>query len=239
MESTLPLSFEDYDKTAYLLKFGKKKHLEELKNGRIRFSNLEIYKDYENNKSIGDSDEGLTDILQQKDIMQIIFSHPLINSGKSIDVTNQIKEVKNYVNLHKYISCFTYFTQKDILEKSIFSDQILEEEEWDYVLWIMNSNKVVNELMSKLNKYNVKFGKVNYLDYSQSHHNLNEFSKSKNYEYQKEIRFSISYNGESEDFIKRVNEKTIEITIEPLQAVIIPTKEFREGFIIEYYKEGK
>lgn len=233
MEYTLPLNFEDYNKTAYLLKFGKKKHLEELKNGRIRFSNLEIYKDYENNKTIGDLDEGLTDIVQQKDIVQILFSHPLINGGKSFDVTNQVKEVKNYVSQHKYISCFTYFTQKDIIEKSIFSDQILGEDEWDYVLWIMNSNKVVNELMSKLQKYNVKFGKVNYLDYSQSQHNLNEFSKSKNYAYQKEIRFSISYNGESEDFIKQVNEKTIEITIEPLQAIIIPTREFREGFIIE------
>ena len=205
---------------------------------KLHFSNLEIYKDYENNKTIGDLDEGLTDIVQQKDIVQILFSHPLINGGKSFDVTNQVKEVKNYVSQNKYVSCFTYFTQKDIIEKSIFSDQILAEEEWDYVLWIMDSNKVVNEIIAKLQKYNVKFGKVNYLDYSQSHHNLNEFSKSKNYEYQKEIRFSISYNGESEDFIKRINEKTIEITIEPIQAVIIPTKEFREGFIIENYKEG-
>lgn len=60
--SELTLHFEDYDQTGYLIRFGHKDHLEQILNGKIRFTSLKKYQRDEN-KNIGDVNEGVRTFL--------------------------------------------------------------------------------------------------------------------------------------------------------------------------------
>ena len=82
----LTLHFEDYDQTGYLIRFGHKEHLEQILNGKIRFTNLKKYQRDEN-KNIGDVNEGVRTFLHQNGELKITFSHPLLEHGKEIDIT--------------------------------------------------------------------------------------------------------------------------------------------------------
>lgn len=229
---SINLHFDDYDKTSYLIKFGKKEHLQQIINGKIRFTNLKIYQQTEN-RNIGDADENVTDILHQDGNLKILFKHPYIENGNEIDVSNSVISMKNFSNPEKYVSCFSYFTAKDIFENNIFSDKILEENEWCDVLLILESKLFVSTVEQILSKNNVIFSPVRYIDYSKNQHRLNEFSKSVEYEHQKEIRFSIEYNNDNSN-IKRIDNNTLEINLgRQFLGVIIPAKEFRESFFIE------
>lgn len=46
----LNMHFDDFSESFYLIKFGKKEHLEQIQNGVIRFSHIDKYKEIENEK---------------------------------------------------------------------------------------------------------------------------------------------------------------------------------------------
>lgn len=230
--SSVSLYFDDYNESYFLIRFGKKEYLEEIQSGKIRFSTLMKYRSIENN-NIGDMDEGLTSIHYTDDNTKILYSHPCINNGKAIDVTGAILSIRDYPNTNIYISCFSYFTAKDVFDKNIFSDSILEEKEWDSVLFILDTKEFIENIKKSLIKYVPVFHKVQYLDYNINQENLNAFSKSSKFEHQKEFRCAFKLVDEANSYIKRIDSETIEVCFESVKSVIIPTKEFREGFYLQ------
>lgn len=228
----LNIHFDDFSESFYLIKFGKREHLEQIQNGVIRFSHLDKYQKIEN-KDIGDKDEGLESVHHKDNRTKFYYSHPNLNNGDEFDITNSILSMWNYPSSNKFISCFSYFTVKDISENSIFSDKILEEKDWDNVLFILDTKGFVERLMSTACDFLPAFGKVKYLDYSKNQSGLDEFSKSSKYKHQKEIRFSLQYSGIKTEKVRQIDNCTIEIISNKVQSVIIPTSEFREGFSIE------
>ncbi|MDY5913712.1 MAG: hypothetical protein SPJ93_00200 [Treponema sp.] len=228
----LTLHFEDYDQTGYLIRFGHKEHLEQILNGKIRFTNLKKYQRDEN-KNIGDVNEGVRTFLHQNGELKITFSHPLLEHGKEIDISKSITSFKDYPDNKKYVSCFSYFTMKDILEKTIVTEQVLAEKEWNSVLILINSDAFIKAVLETLRSYNANFRKVQYLDYSINQTNLNEFTKSQEYSHQKEIRFSIEYNGEQSSVINVINSDVLEIDLnQTFKGIIIPTADLSKCFTI-------
>lgn len=229
MES-LTLHFEDYDQTGYLIRFGHKEHLEQILNGKIRFTSLKKYQ-REENKNIGDINEGIRSFLHQNGDLKITFSHPLLEHGKEIDISKSISSFKDYPDNKKYVACFSFFTIKDIVEKTMVTEQVLAEKEWDYVLILFNSDSFIKAILDSLKPYKAAFGKVQYLDYSINQTNLNEFTKSQEYMHQKEIRFSIEYNGEQNSIIKNINPDVLEIDLnQTFKGIIIPTVDLSNCF---------
>jgi hypothetical protein len=226
---SINLHFDDYSESYYIIRFGKKKYLEQIRDGYLRFSSIKKYQNIEN-VNIGDNHEGLSSIHYTDKNTRILFSHPHINTGKQIDVTNSLLSIWNYPNNNIYISCFSYFTAKDILEKSIFDDKILMEKEWDNVLFILDTKGFVENIFKALNDYNLSIGKVKYLNYDINQESLDAFSKSDKYRYQKELRLTFNFTDKENKIIKRICEDTIEVAFKKVQSVIIPTNEFREGF---------
>ena len=87
------LQFPDYDETGFLIKFGHKEHLEQLNNGKVRFTSLKKYQTFEN-KNIGDENEGVHTYLHQDGTLNISYCHPLFQNGKQIDISNNITSLR-------------------------------------------------------------------------------------------------------------------------------------------------
>lgn len=122
---------------------------------------------------------------------------------------------------------------KDIVEKTIVTEQVLAEKEWNSVLILINSDAFIKSVLENLRSYKSNFRKVQYLDYSINQTNLNEFTKSKEYMHQKEIRFSIEYNGEQSSVINAINSDVLEIDLnQTFKGIIIPTADLSKCFTI-------
>lgn len=228
----LNFHFADYDQTGYLIRFGNKEHLEQILNGKLRFTSLKKYQRDEN-KNIGDVNEGVRTFLHQNGEIKITFSHPLHEHGKEIDISKSITSFKDFPDNKKYVSCFSYFTMKDIVEKTIVTEQVLAEREWDYVLILINSDIFIKTVLDVLHSFNANFSRVQYLDYSKNQINLNEFTKSLEYKHQKEIRFSIQYDGEQSSFINNKYPDVLEIDLnQTFKGIIIPTADLSKCFTI-------
>ena len=227
--SSINLHFEDHSESFYLIRFGRKEHLEEIQNGKIRFSSLKKYRAIENS-NIGDKYEGLASVHYTDDNTQIVFSHPYISNGQAIDCTQFVLSIWNYPDVGTYVSCFSYFTAQDIFERKIIHDSVLEEKEWEYVLFVLDTKGFVENIMTSLNKQMPKLDKVKYLDYGINQEYLDAFSKSSSFKHQKEIRFTFDLADENDSCIKRIDCETIEVSFQKALSVIIPAKEFREGF---------
>lgn len=122
---------------------------------------------------------------------------------------------------------------KDIVEKTIVTEQVLAEKEWNSVLILINSDAFIKSVLENLRSYNSNFRKVHYLDYSINQTNLNEFTKSKEYMHQKEIRFSLEYNGEQSSVINAINSDVLEIDLnQTFKGIIIPIADLSKCFTI-------
>lgn len=228
----LNFHFADYDQTGYLIRFGHKEHLEQILNGKLRFTSLKKYQ-REENKNIGDENEGVRTFLHQNGELKFTFSQPLFEHGKEIDISKSITSFKDYPDNKKYVACFSYFTMKDIVEKTIVTEQVLAEREWDYVLILINSDIFIKTVLDVLHSFNANFSRVQYLDYSKNQINLNEFTKALEYKHQKEIRFSIRYDGEQSSFINNIYPDVLEIDLnQTFKGIIIPTADLGNCFSI-------
>jgi len=232
------LHFEDNNDSFYLIRYGKKEHLENIQRGKIWFSKTSKYRHIEN-INIGDEHEGLSSIHYTNNDTEYSFSHSNINNGKEIGITRSISSMWDYPNSNTYVSCFSYFTAKDIAEKTIFDDSILNEKEWEYVLFILDTKGFVENIMKSLKKYNPIFNNIKYFDDSVTQIKLDAFSKSNKFKYQKEIRLAFDLVDESNSCIKRIDDETIEVTFEKTASVLIPTNGFREGFSIIKINDDK
>ena len=193
----LILNFESKD-SAYFIRFGDEKVLKCIKTGKIWFRSLNYYKNYEDQSCIGDENEGVQGITQKKDLYSLQFSHPLINNGIPFDITSQIVgPIKNYPNNNIYISCFSYLTQD-----YIFDEKLKNEKEWSYVIIILESSKFLENLKESIGS-KLQYSKVNYYDENLTQYNLNTFSKSKNYQWQKEFRFAFNLDESNNTNLKK------------------------------------
>ena len=214
-----------------LIKFGKEKHLKEIQNGKLRFSQLAYYRTFEDKDSnvknaIGDKFEGVEYYTENNDNTKICFRHPSINNGKTVNITSGIQSFAAFPNTNRYKSCFSYFTEDDVINHTIFDDKILENSEWNFVLFIPDANAFLQNLKKVCSDMQFRAGIVRYEDFSNGISNGDEFIKSKAYEYQKEFCISIVPPS--------TNDKFITIPFEKVQSFIVPAKDFRESFIVEY-----
>jgi hypothetical protein len=192
------------------------------------------YENVNNNNVIGDKYEGLESISYPSDKLSFYFSHHLINNGNSIDITKSIVgQFCNYQSNNTYIFCLSYFSAKDIREKTIFDEAYLKEKDFEYVLLILDSCGFVENITRALSVFNPIIQKITYIDYMKNQRNLNVFTKSLTYSWQKEIRIAVELHGDNCDNVKRLSDDTIEVSFEPAQCVILPAKSFREGFAVE------
>lgn len=226
------LQFPDYDETGFLIKFGHKEYLEQIMNGKVRFTSLKTYQKIEN-PNIGDNNEGVRTILHQDGNLKITYSNPIFKGGREIDFSSNITSFKDFPDNNKYISCFSYLTQKTIIENDIVSKVLLSEPEWNDVLLILDTTGFITDLMKILSPYSLRYGRVKYLDYSENQMDLNEFTKSKKYEHQKEQRFSIVYNNQIDSKIRIINSEILEVDLgKTYLGDIIPITEFTKCFTI-------
>ncbi|MFP3089659.1 hypothetical protein LQZ21_04965 [Treponema sp. TIM-1] len=219
-----------------LIKFGKESWLKNIKEGKIWFRTIEYYQDYEADNNIGDKNEGVSDIFHPDENTKFYFSHPAIEDGKTFEISNIAGPVHSFPNYSRntYIFCLSFFTSRDIIEKTIYDDSILTQKDWDDVFFFFNPVEFINTVRKSLDKYNPCFRKVLYFDYLKNNVNLDIFSKSEKYRYQKEVRIVFQYFGQKDRLIEQINDDTIAITLDKnIEGVIIPTDSFREGFIVE------
>lgn len=231
----LILNFDDENNSGFLIKFGKSQHLKDIQNGKLRFGSLEYYRNFEATSAsatnaIADENEGVSCIFHRGENTVFKFQHPALGSNL-MDITAAIECFKDFPNYRKYIASFSYFTKQDVIQQSIFSDKILENSEWDSVLFIIDSAGFVKNLQSACANYNFRCGKVIYANYEAPVLDADEFNKSKEYSYQKEFRFSIEYKGENSNSFE--NNRFFTIQFEKVASVIIPAKEFRDSFLVE------
>jgi hypothetical protein len=219
-----------------LIRFGKKECLEQIKNGKLVFKTPGYYREYEKDEIIGDRLEGVSSILFPDDNTQLIYSHPAINSGVEIDVTKSIKSIHDFPEDDDiYICCFSYVTIYDILNKKNFDERILNTESWGYVMFFLDPIKFIKNLKTKYPEFCPEIRKVTYHDYDINHDNLNVFSKSSEYEFEKEIRIKLNITLNTSNDLKYLNTKKskLEIDLMPIEGIIIPTKDFINSFIVE------
>ncbi len=201
--------FKD-DKTAYLLKFGQKEHLEQICNGLLRFSDLSCFSTTKKQTAIYDKYEGIRYIKHLK-------------NGKT-----EFARIRDDM----FISCFSYFTKNDVINNKIFSPEILKERKWSYTLFITESEKFRNNVESALSNYRRASNLVTYLDYSKDQDNLTIFNKSDEYTFEKEFRF-VFYPEEKMIFLKD-KKRFVNIYCGKTQGIIIPTAEFASCFSVEH-----
>lgn len=195
--------------TAYFIKFGKKEYLEKIKEGEIRFCELSCFYDSQKKSAIYDKYEGIKYLKHHK-------------NGKT-----EWARIKEDV----FISCFSYFTEKDVLNNKIFSPEVLKEKDWSHVLFILDSDKFRENIENSLSNYTRESRLITYLDYSQDQDNLTIFNKSDEYAYEKEFRFAF-YPSKEMMFLKR-EKRTVNIMFKKVDGIIVPINEFIECFSIE------
>ena len=224
------LHFENND-SCYLIKFGKKDYLEQIQKGLMRFTRLSYYRDFENETSdtmIRDEKEGVGINFNSGSNISIIFNHPRLK--KSLDLSNIVSKVISFPSCKKYISCFSYFTALDVHNHTLFSERMLNEE-YDSILFIIDSIGFVNEIKKATNNFILKHGKVSYYNPKYNLYNLTEFDKTVDYKYQKEYRFSIEAITKQNSKCQNDSESII-IPYQPVNSVIIPINEFKNCFEI-------
>lgn len=204
---TANLFFED-ENSAYLIKFGQKEYLEQIREGHLRFSELSCFSSHKKQTAIFDKYEGIKYIKHLKN-GRIEFS--------------RIKE-------EIFISCFSYFTKQDIVNNRIFSPAILKERKWEYILFIFETEKFRNNIETALSNYRRASNTIKYLDYTKDQNNLTVFNKSNEYVFEKEFRF-VFYPNENLFFQKK-SQRVMNVNFEKVEGVIMPTAEFASCFSV-------
>lgn len=196
--------------TAYFIKFGIKEHLEIIKSGELRFSDLScFYKNKTKNSAIYDNFEGIR-YLKHHENGKIEYAR---------------------INEDVFISCFSYFKEKDVLNNRIFSPKVLRERNWSHVLLILESDKFRDNIEAALSRYKRESRLVTYLDYTKDQENLTVFNKSKDFEFEKEFRYV--FYPENKLIYQKKTKRIVNIPFSKVKGEIIPINDFTKCFSIE------
>jgi hypothetical protein len=232
-DNSISVHFSDVNKSGYFVKFGKLEHLRSFQSGKIRFSRPGKYRDHENQYAIGDTDEGLSQLIHRSPNTTFSFSHPNIINGKIIDITSSIEEFKQFPNSNAYILCLSRLIATEIIKNNTIDNKILNEQDWNSALIIFGSLTFTKNIAQVTKKSHPIFGPVNYYDYTQDHNDLGLLSKSNKYSFEREVRFIIDVDEKDNEY-KQIDKNTIEVQIEDFSSssIIIPTKDLLTCFVI-------
>lgn len=208
----------DKSNIAFIIKLGKKEHLMEILDGVFRFTKLRKYQEMEI-QEIGDKLEGTESIFYpDENIDEIYFDHPVLDSGKDINIAKGIKCIVNNPDNNCYILCLSYFTLADvecghILDNKLRNNDWSLNNDWSHILLFKEDKDIISILKDKLSNYNFKTGLVKYYDRKISQDNLGIFSKSTEFQHQREIRIAIKPDILNDSNIQIIDENTISIDI--------------------------
>lgn len=217
----------------WIIKFGKKEHLEQILNGKFRFCSLSYYRNYEEEKS----EKGTKDI--REGASEIIYPKTTTSKLEVFGLPNDIFEAESLVCIpkqEKYIACFSYFTEEDITNKQIISSMVLKNTNWDSVLLFKNPNDLIAKLSDAVGIM-FSYSRIHYYDdEKQDINELNEFFKPKRFEYQKEFRLSFPMPEKFTDCIEKTDAETCFIHLKKIDGYICKTSEFQEKIEKSFFK---
>ena len=223
-----------------LIKFGKESWLRNIKSGKLWFRTLEYYQEYEGNDNIGDKNEGVSHIIHTNKDTRLYYSYFSNGNTKSIDFSDSTVPFYLFPRYNRqiFILCLSYLSVSDIINKTIFDDSITEVSDWVSAFFPLDPIEFVNMIKNSLASFNVKFVKIQYVDYNIDQHNMNYFTKSSKYKHQKEVRVAFCLSDKMTQNMISIDDNTIEVNLnKDIEGIIIPTNTFREGFSIEKEEE--
>lgn len=217
----------------FLIKFGRKEHLEKIKDGCLRLKQLHYYRAFEEKEisssiNIRDENEGVQNYIDTSRMEEINQE----KSDRSFISSARINYIKNFPDniSNKYIFCLSFFRIGDIGNKVLFDERILDCHDWEYVLVIPDSLNFIINVLKAFSQCNPRFGLVEYRDLNKSTFGADEYIKSNEFAYQRECRFSIDYYGQNNPAITQFAEDTIEIAFENVPGIIVSTRDFLKDF---------
>tara|TARA_R110002050_G_scaffold125594_5_gene245373 strand:- start:8400 stop:9065 length:666 start_codon:yes stop_codon:yes gene_type:complete len=208
------------ERIIFLIKFGKKKHLESLlNNGELYFNSVKSFnKIKKSNCEQGDENEGAIWIENLKNI-QIICNHPELGEFKFKSVPNKLSKLTQFN--HNYLTCSFYaVTYKDFEDSQILEVDVRMSSFGGHALIISNPKLLIDNILEYADKEKIQLSAkmVDYEDINKEGRvELNPFIKKNDHSYQKEYRMVIenSLDDSKVLYLKKIGEN----------GTIIPTKE--------------
>ncbi|MCK5602822.1 hypothetical protein KAR91_13155 [Candidatus Pacearchaeota archaeon] len=191
---------EDEDRVIIAVKFSKNEHTTSLqKEGLIYMNPVSYFQKLDNDKHRGDGKENLTHVWQPDQVMLRMNEHTI--AAEDIAGTIDVYNPPDDKNQATHIFCLSCLSEKDMVrdDYKIFDDCVREFKDTDTMLIITNLTEMDRRLRNALQKLEsdgliVKpnYDRVSYVDYSSYHGEVDIFTKSTCYEYQKEWRLTVS-----------------------------------------------
>ena len=185
-------------KVAAFLKFGKKCHMEALRDkGHIYMNRLDYFRKLERkDKYRGDRDEGITDILQPKDVISLSFTNDQTGESSQISPDNIIGPLKmNHGGPHHHIYClYTIPACGGYIYGPIVNDYCTNFPDADTFALIRHPRFFTDRLKIELCKLPIQpweQGKIDYVDFTTYSGEVGCFKKDIRYSHQKEFRIAI------------------------------------------------
>jgi len=193
------------DKTAMaLIKFGELEHMQKLyKDGEIFLNTISYFKNLEDKKLRGDRDENITQNLQSSKIKLFINGNHVKGVSGSIKINDYQKNKFTHV-----FSMSALCSDAEIINP-VFDGKV--KEFGGEAVFIYNVKEFLSRLINASNQL-IKEGilecfeadVVKYYDFGKHHGNLDSFSKSQDYSFQKEWRLCMRLFDNSSPCIIRI-----------------------------------
>ena len=197
-------------KVVFLLKFGKKKHIENLyEKGTIFCNTISFFRNFEKNDFIGDKFEGTTSIKNSK--KEVDYKLTLdYKSDKPIELNLSNWKMRSfYENPKGNLFCLYSINLDDINQnQQFFIDLKMFSNDNDYCLFINKPSDFLKRIKNQLDIKGIKFkfDLVKYHDFSKDKSNLTLFHKSIKYNYQKEFRLFLATENIEDSFIFNIGD---------------------------------
>jgi len=228
----------------FLVKVGQKKHLELLRQGKIRFQKLRIYKAAERSEAHSDPYEGIESILQGSEIKFGIKlpsgeTHEFLSENGLVDVRIQSSLESPVLCLHAvHTDDWTRreFTEEQIPEIKSYLEIPDSMKKYGDHIWMIQDLKQFNDrLVETIKKLNIgiKSRFVRYVDFGSVHGTIADeqkaFVKDIGHKNDREFRYQILSQRSFDD--------TFTIDVGDLKdiSMIVAFDEFREMFKSTFY----
>ncbi len=228
----------------FLLKVGKKEHLEFLAQGKLRFQKLKIYKDAERTEAHSDPYEGIESILQGTEIKFGIK----LPSGETHEFLseNGLVDLRIQSSLESPVLCLHAVHTDDWTRREFTEEQIPELKSYlrvpdtmrkygDHIWMIQDLKKFNDRLIEAVKKLEVgvKSRFVRYVDFSSVHGTISDEQKA----FVKDIRHKGDREFRYQILSQRSFDDTFTIDVGDLKdiSMIMGFDEFREMFENTFY----
>jgi hypothetical protein len=214
-----------------LVKFGKYEHVQSLySKGELYLNTVSFFKNLDDEKLRGDRDENITQSLQSSKT-KVGISTP----GMPDMVLNTVGPIKFYLphqdkRQFTHIFSMSIFCAGDKIEDDkIFDDRVKKFGDEAIIIWntkelFCRLTKFFEKLLDEGSLFSFEGDFVKYFDFNSHHGELDIFSKSQEYSWQKEWRLGVRFLNHPDPFLLKIGSlKDI--------AVIAKTEDFFNGNI--------